>query len=69
MYGCSIAHQLAIAIVLLSIASHLSPGQAQQSLAIDDQQPPAMQMFFNELLGSGPPDGKSNYYAQQLVSN
>ncbi|XP_030244349.1 uncharacterized protein LOC115564308 [Drosophila navojoa] len=65
-YGCSIAHHLAIVIVLLSILSHLSPGRAQQSPAIDEQQQPAMQMLFNEFLDSGPADGKTNYYGQQL---
>lgn len=59
---------MAIAIVLLSIVSHLSPGHAQQSLTIDEQQQPAMQMLFNEFLGSVPADGKTNYYGQQLVS-
>nr|AJC97595.1 hypothetical protein [Drosophila mojavensis]AJC97597.1 hypothetical protein [Drosophila mojavensis] len=65
-YSCSFAHQMAIAIVLLSIVSHLSPGHAQQSLTIDEQQQPAMQMLFNEFLGSVPADGKTNYYGQQL---
>ncbi|XP_030567800.1 uncharacterized protein LOC115767654 [Drosophila novamexicana] len=61
--GVSIGHQLAILIVLLSIASQLSPGHALPRPTVGAL---PTQMLFNELLSSGPGNEDNTYYGEQL---
>jgi len=62
--GGSIGHQLAISIVLLSIAL-LSPGHALPRPKVGAL---PTQLLYNELLGSGPGNEDNLYYGEQLVS-
>ncbi|XP_062135080.1 uncharacterized protein LOC133844830 isoform X1 [Drosophila sulfurigaster albostrigata] len=62
--GSSIGHQLTISIVLLSIAL-LSPGHALPRPTVGAV---PTQLFYNELLNSGPANEDNLFYGEQLVS-